>query len=334
MHRFVDEIDIRIKAGNGGAGCVSFRHEKYLEFGGPDGGDGGDGGSIYMLADERVLTLSHLRSNKLYKAGNGLPGMGRQCSGKKGEDLTLKVPYGTQLINPQNLEIVHDFTDAKPILLTEGARGGKGNTFFKSSTHQAPRFAQPGESTEEINFKLSLKLIADVGFVGFPNAGKSTLLKALTQANPKIGAYPFTTLSPNLGVLKDDIGNQIFVADIPGILEGANKGYGLGISFLKHIERVKAIVFVLDLETSHVEEELETLRKELSGYNPSLLEREYIVVLNKVDKINDRDFLGEWIQSFHGKNIEPIVTSAVTKEGIDLLKAKILSIFLGKTSPV
>ncbi|MCB1200173.1 MAG: GTPase ObgE [Leptospiraceae bacterium] len=325
MHRFVDEINIRIKAGDGGAGCVSFLHEKFLEFGGPDGGDGGDGGDVFIVADNRILTLSHLRENKLYKAQNGKPGMGSQCSGKRGRDLTLKVPFGTQLIDADSGDVVHDFLDTEVIRIATGARGGKGNAFFKSATRQAPRFAQPGETTEEHPYTLSLKLIADIGLVGFPNAGKSTLLKALTRANPRIASYPFTTISPNLGVIEDDVLGQILVADIPGILEGASKGYGLGLSFLKHIERVRLIVYVLDLGTSHLEEELRILQSELQTYNAELLSRPFLILLNKADLIEDREFLNEWVDSFRKLNVQPLTISALSGEGVSEIRETLRS---------
>ncbi len=309
---------MRIKGGNGGAGCVSFRSVKYIEFAGPDGGDGGAGGSVFIQASEKVLSLSHIRRKRKYFAENGRPGMGNDRSGRKGRDEVIRVPLGTQLLEAENRELVHDFDDTEPYLVVKGARGGKGNAFFKSSTRQAPRFAQPGEQTEEKKYILSLKLIADVGLVGFPNAGKSTLLAKLTHAKPKVANYPFTTLSPNLGMLDLEGVEQVVIADIPGILEGASKGVGLGLSFLKHIERVKVLLFVLDVTTTDVYEELQILRAELRSYNEKLLERPFIIVFNKCDLIDDEDFLQEWLSSFEEKGYKPLAVSAVT--GLNLEK--------------
>ncbi len=323
MSRFVDETPIRVKAGNGGAGCISFLHEKFLEFGGPDGGDGGDGGDVYFVADPRVMALGHIRPERLYKAENGQPGMGNKCSGRRGQDLIIKVPFGTELIDPESGEVIHDFIDEEPFCAAKGGRGGKGNAFFANSVRQSPKFAQPGEETEERQFRLALKMIADVGLVGFPNAGKSTLLKSLTHANPKIAGYPFTTLTPNLGVMEHEAG-QITVADIPGILEGASRGYGLGLSFLKHIERVKLLVFVLDIATAHGTDELKILKSELSSYNKKLLQRPSLVVFNKADLVDDRQFLTDYIASFKAEGIDCLTVSAMTGEGLDLLKAEIL----------
>lgn len=329
MHRFIDETPITIKAGNGGAGSVSFRHEKYLEFGGPDGGDGGAGGNVYFVPDGRVITLSHIRSNKVYRAGNGQPGQGRQKSGKKGSDLRIKVPFGTILYDAESGEVVHDFLDKEPYLAAEGGRGGKGNAFFKSSTRQAPRFAQPGESREPLEFSLELKLIADVGLVGFPNAGKSTLLKALTNANPRIANYPFTTLTPNLGVIDRNTLRPVTVADIPGILEGASHGIGLGISFLKHIERVSFLIFLLDVSTAYGEDDLQILKNELAVYNPELLQRPWMVVLNKIDEVDDREFLQEWISEMPQATYPTLAISAQTGEGIQELRKVIIDHFEG-----
>lgn len=327
MHRFIDETHIHLKAGNGGAGAVSFRREKFVEFGGPDGGNGGKGGDVYFQAFSSINTLSHIRHDRKYYAGNGKSGRGQNKTGADGKDLYIKLPLGTQLLHPYSHELVHDFTNEEPFLIAEGGRGGKGNAFFKSSTRQSPRFAQPGEECQSMQFLLSLKLIADVGLVGFPNAGKSSLLKALTHASPQIANYPFTTLSPNLGVLDISVYQQVHLADIPGIIEGAAKGVGLGISFLKHIERVRLLLFVLDAANAHVKDELEILRKELDSYNPLLNERPFLVVFNKIDLIDDKDFLHEWLESFHKDEIYPIGISTVTKEGLPELKKAIAKHF-------
>ena len=320
MHKFVDEVQIRVQAGKGGAGEVSFLREKFVEFGGPDGGDGGDGGDVIFTTSEQLLALSHIRPEQVYRARNGLPGEGSNCNGKKGADLVIRVPFGTQIIDPISGALLHDFTEPGSFIAAHGGRGGKGNAFFKTARRQAPRFAQPGEETEEKEFLLALKMIADVGLVGFPNAGKSTLLKALTKANPKIANYPFTTLSPNIGVMEDLIGRPVIVADIPGILEGASKGYGLGLSFLKHIERVRIIIFVIDLENAYVEDELKILRTEIESYSGELLTKPSLLVLNKIDRFEDKKFLKDLIASYKKQGLDPIPVSAQTGEGMDKVR--------------
>lgn len=323
MHKFVDEVLLRVQAGKGGAGEVSFLREKFMEYGGPDGGDGGDGGDVIFTTSEQLLALSHIRPEQVYKAKNGFPGEGSNCNGKKGADLVIRVPFGTQIIDPVSGALMHDFTEAGSFIAAKGGRGGKGNAFFRTARRQAPRFAQPGEETTEQEFLLSLKMIADVGLVGFPNAGKSTLLKALTKANPKIANYPFTTLSPNIGVIEDLLSRPLIVADIPGILEGASKGYGLGLSFLKHIERVRLIVFVIDLENAYVEDELKILKTEIETYSKELLKKPSLLVLNKIDRFDDKKFLKEFIQSFKKQKLDPIPLSAQTGEGMQKLRSEL-----------
>ncbi len=323
MHKFVDEVLLRIQAGKGGAGEIAFLSEKFVEYGGPDGGNGGDGGNVIFTTAEQLLALSHIRPEQVYRAKNGFPGQGSNCDGKKGADLIIRVPFGTQIIDPVSGALIHDFTEAGSFVAAQGGRGGKGNAFFKTSKRQAPRFAQPGEETEEKEFLLALKMIADVGLVGFPNAGKSTLLKALTKANPKIANYPFTTLSPNIGVIEDLLSRPLIVADIPGILEGASKGYGLGLSFLKHIERVRLIVFVIDLENAYVEDELKILKTEIESYSPELLKKPSLLVLNKIDRFDDKKFLKEFIQSFKKQKLDPIPLSAKSGEGMQKLRSEL-----------
>jgi GTP-binding protein len=296
--------------------------------GGPDGGDGGKGGSVCIVADPRVISLSHLQKNRTFGASNGGQGMGLNRSGKNGEDLVIKVPIGTVVFDEEE-NILCDCVDETMHIICEGGRGGKGNEHFKSSTQQTPRFAQPGEEGISLEIRLALKLIADIGLVGLPNSGKSTLLKAITHADPKIGNYPFTTLSPNLGTLELSAARHIIVADIPGIIEGASKGHGLGLSFLKHIERVSLLMFVLDVTLTEVDHELEILRQELNDYNPILNERPYLIVFNKCDMI-DPEFLSEWIASFEEKNMHPIPISALNHEGLDLLLDKMRELILQK----
>ena len=321
---FVDELVIHVKAGSGGDGCVSFRREKYIPRGGPDGGDGGSGGSVRLKASPRVLNLGYLFPDRLYAAEDGQSGQGRQKTGRNGNDLTIQVPIGTQVFEQDSSKLLHDFVEESDFLLAKGGRGGRGNTFFKNSVRQTPDHAQPGESTQEKSFMLSLKLIADVGLVGFPNAGKSTLLKALTNAQPKIANYAFTTLTPNLGYIDYDHIERVLVADIPGILEGASRGHGLGLSFLKHIERVKLILFVLDVNTLTGNDELGLLRKELDAYGKELSQKPYLVIVNKIDCVDEPDFLKEWCAGMHAKEEDKItLLSALKEEGIDEAKNKI-----------
>jgi GTPase len=334
MHKFVDEVLLRVQAGKGGAGEIAFLSEKFVEYGGPDGGNGGDGGNVIFTTAEQLLALSHIRPEQVYRAKNGFPGQGSNCDGKKGADLIIRVPFGTQIIDPVSGALIHDFTEAGSFVAAKGGRGGKGNAFFKTSKRQAPRFAQPGEETEEHEFLLALKMIADVGLVGFPNAGKSTLLKALTKANPKIANYPFTTLSPNIGIIEDLLARPLVVADIPGILEGASKGYGLGLSFLKHIERVRLIVFVIDLENAYVEDELKILKTEIESYSPELLKKPSLLVLNKIDRFDDKKFLKDFIQSFKKQKLDPIPLSAKSGEGMEKLRSELGRLLKAATKKV
>ncbi len=289
MPKFTDTITIRVRAGKGGAGCVSFFREKYIPRGGPDGGDGGRGGDVYIEADYNYHNLSHFFRDRVYRAGDGEQGRGQNCHGADGTDLVLKVPPGTSIIDEDGTVIADLISSGDRALVCKGGIGGKGNAFFKSSTHQTPRFAQPGMPGEEKNVILNLKLIAHLGLVGLPNAGKSTLLAAITNARPKIADYPFTTLIPNLGVLPLKNGTACTIADIPGIIEGAHRGLGLGLSFLQHIERVRAILYLIELTELDANYNLSLLRSELAAYNPALLHKPYYIVLTKSDLVRHGD---------------------------------------------
>ena len=290
MPKFTDTISIQVYAGHGGAGAVSFRREKYIPKGGPDGGDGGKGGNVYLESDRRYYNMSHLFKDRKYKAGKGGQGMGDNRHGGDGDDLTVKVPPGTQVIDKESGAVIADLVkEGDRCLVAQGGIGGKGNAFFKSSTHQAPRFSQKGMPGEEKEITLNLKLIADVGLVGLPNAGKSTLLSRATNAKPKIGDYPFTTLIPNLGVVDRDNGKTYTIADIPGIIEGAHKGHGLGLSFLRHIERVSVILFLIDATEQDPLYNLQLLESELSTYNRDMLSRPSYIVLTKSDLLDNEE---------------------------------------------
>jgi GTP-binding protein len=315
MSKFTDSIQIRIKAGHGGPGSISFRREKYIPFGGPDGGDGGKGGDVYVAADRRFYNLSHLFKDRLYAAGIGEQGHGARKHGADGNDLTILVPPGTQVLDADTDELICDLLEEnKPFLLVKGGTGGKGNEFYKSSTLQTPKFAQHGMPGEERTIILNLKLIADVGIVGLPNAGKSTLLSKLTNARPKIGAYPFTTLIPNLGVVMHEDGTEYKIADIPGIIEGAHLGHGLGLSFLAHIERVKVIIYMIDASSEDPLYTFELLKEELSSYNKMLASKSHCIILSKTD-IADPETVAKAVKLFGRKKVIPV--SSETGENLD-----------------
>ena len=289
--RFVDEAIISVKAGKGGRGCVSFRREKYIPRGGPNGGDGGDGGSIYAQASDRLLSLYDFRLQRNYEARNGQGGMGSQCNGSKADDLILELPVGTQIYEqtPHGECLFADLSEpGEPVLLVKGGRGGKGNEHFKSSTMRTPRFAQPGEPGEERKLRLELKILADAGIIGLPNAGKSTFISKISAARPKIADYPFTTLTPNLGVMINeyDPGKRLVVADIPGLIEGAHSGQGLGHRFLRHIERTRFLVHILSIEDVNPDNPwagFDLINEELELFDADLAERRQIQVVNKCD---------------------------------------------------
>jgi GTP-binding protein len=321
LAKFTDTISIGIRAGKGGPGSVSFRREKYIPKGGPDGGDGGKGGDVYFVADRRYYNLSHFFPDKIYSAQNGKTGMGKNKYGLNGEDLIINVPPGTQVIDADTDELIADLIEEDiPVLAAKGGIGGKGNAFFKTSTHRTPRFSQPGMEGEEFRVLLNLKLIADIGLVGLPNAGKSTLLSKLTNAKPKIADYPFTTLIPNLGVVERKNGTFYKIADIPGIIEGAHKGLGLGLSFLQHIERVKGIIYLIDCREEDMSYNLKLLKSELGTYNESLLKKPYLIAVTKIDLISAEE-LKTKLAGFKEKKIIPL--SSVSGENLDDLLKKI-----------
>jgi GTP-binding protein len=285
---FIDEVRIHVRAGHGGRGCVAFRREKFIPKGGPSGGDGGAGGSVVLLGDERLNTLYRLRFSSLYAAQRGQHGLGARRTGASGEDLEVAVPLGTQVLRePDDVLVGELLEDGARLVVARGGRGGKGNAHFASATHQAPRFAQPGEEGEEFDLRLELKLLADVGVVGLPNAGKSTFISVVSAARPKIADYPFTTLAPQLGVVARGFEAEPFViADLPGLIAGAAEGAGLGIQFLRHVERCSVLVHLVDLsEGKDVVADLETVERELAAFSADLLRRQRIVVGSKLDAV-------------------------------------------------
>ncbi len=287
--KFLDEAKIYIKAGNGGNGACSFRREKFIEFGGPDGGCGGDGGDVVFVAKPNLNTLIDFRYQQHFKAEPGHPGAGRNCTGARGKDLLISVPVGTQIIAEDGQTVLADLTQAdERFVVAHGGHGGRGNESFKTSTNQAPHFAEEGTPGEELWVWLKLKLIADVGLVGLPNAGKSTFLTALTRARPKIADYPFTTIHPNLGVANVD-GREIVLADIPGLIEGAHEGAGLGVRFLKHVERCNVMIHLIDATGEKITTDYQTIRHELESYSPLLARKPEVVVLNKCDALTPED---------------------------------------------
>ena len=287
--KFLDQVKIYIKAGNGGDGSPSFRREKFIEYGGPDGGDGGKGGSVILKAEQNLNTLIDFRYQQHHKAKRGENGAGQNRTGKSGEDLILKVPLGTQIFEEDNKTLIYDFTKiSEEFIAAAGGKGGLGNTRFKSSTNRAPRKFTKGTQGEEFTIWLQLKTIADIGIIGLPNAGKSSLLASITSANPKIANYKFTTLNPNLGVaVYDD--KEITLADIPGLIEGAHKGVGLGTKFLKHIERCKTLLHLIDVTEKDLIRSYKQIRAELGKYSKSLLKKNEIIVLNKIDLVDKKN---------------------------------------------
>ena len=320
---FIDYTKIIIKSGDGGNGAVTFRREKYVAAGGPDGGDGGNGGNVYFQVDKDKNTLIDFKYNKKFKAKNGENGSGSHCNGKYGENLYIKVPIGTVVKDIETGKIVADLSKPNQTeLILKGGRGGRGNSHFKTSTRQAPRFSEDGEKGEEKEVILELKLLADVGLLGFPNVGKSTFLKAVTDAKPKIANYHFTTIEPNLGVVKTKDGDGIVIADIPGIIEGASEGVGLGIQFLRHVERTRLLLHFLDVsgqEGRNPVEDFYAINKELKKYSEKLTTRKQIIVANKVDVMQDETLRKEVEELAKKEKLEIYEISAVTKQGVQEL---------------
>ncbi|MEN3034400.1 MAG: GTPase ObgE [Aquificaceae bacterium] len=324
---FVDRVKIVVKAGDGGDGAVAFLREKYRPFGGPAGGDGGKGGDVILLSTARKTTLYDLKVQRYFKAQRGENGSGKNRAGKDGKDLIIEVPLGTVVFDAIKKEQIADLSkEGESFIVARGGKGGKGNARFASSTNRAPRIAQRGQKGELKTLILELKSVADVGLVGIPNAGKSSLLKALTNANPEIAPYPFSTKSPNLGTLFGDT-IRITIADIPGLIKGAEMGKGLGHQFLRHIERCKILLHVIDFSHGKPEialEEFKLLRSQMKAYNPKLLTKPYFIVLNKIDLIEDKNPIKKAEELFDKKTF---AISCLTLEGIDKLKRELLDFF-------
>lgn len=314
--KFLDQAKIYVQSGNGGAGCVSFRHEKYIEFGGPNGGDGGKGGSVYVEAVPNLNTLIDFRYHQHFKAQKGRNGMGSEKNGPKGEDLIIKVPVGTEILaDDQETVIVDMVEDGQRFLLAKGGDGGRGNTQFKTSTNQAPRYAEPGWPGEEKWVWLRLKVIADVGLLGLPNAGKSTFLSVVSKARPKIADYPFTTIHPNLGVAW--VNNyEMVIADIPGLIEGAHDGVGLGDRFLKHVERCYALLHLVDGTSEDVAKSYLDIRNELALYDQKLADKPEVVALSKIDALDEKEIAKKKKELEKVSHKKVFVISSVAKQGV------------------
>ena len=323
--KFLDQAKIYLKAGDGGSGSASFRREKFVEFGGPDGGDGGNGGSIIFLADRNLNTLIDFRYQQHFKAEKGEDGKGKKKTGKSGKNLILKVPIGTQIFEEDNNTLIDDLTRSnQKLIIANGGKGGLGNVKFKSSVNRAPRKKTDGTKGENFWIWLQLKVIADVGIIGMPNSGKSSLLSALTKAKPKIANYPFTTINPNLGVVNYN-NKEITLADIPGLIEGAHEGIGLGDKFLRHIERCKNILHLIDITSDNLEENYSKVREELYKYSKKLVKKKEIVVFNKIDIISE-DEIEKKINLFNKKIKKKIYAiSALKHQGLKPIKKILIS---------
>jgi GTPase len=321
---FIDEAKIYVKAGDGGNGCLAFRREKYVPRGGPSGGDGGRGGDVYMVANEQLNTLLHFRFNPEHKAQRGRHGEGSNCTGQDGDPVVLEVPVGTVVYDADTGEKLHDLAHpGERVLIARGGRGGKGNARFATATHQAPTEHQPGRPGQERRLRLELKLLADAGLVGFPNAGKSTLISRISAARPKIADYPFTTLEPNLGVVQLDDFRSFVVADIPGLIEGAHLGHGLGTQFLRHIERTKLLVHLVDVSEASGRdpvEDFETVMSELASFSEDLAKKPMLVVASKIDAAQDRARIDSLKRLAEERGLPYFEISSVTGKGLEALK--------------
>lgn len=321
--KFVDEVKIHVNAGNGGNGCLSFRRERFIPKGGPDGGDGGKGGDVILQADAQLWTLLDVSYPQQFRAGRGAHGKGKKQTGKNGENLIIRVPAGTIVRNDESGEVLQDLvSDGQQFIAAKGGRGGRGNARFATPTVRAPRRVEKGEAGEEGSLRLELKLLADVGLVGYPNVGKSTLLSRISSARPKIADYPFTTLTPNLGVVIRKVSRPIVVADIPGLIEGASQGVGLGLTFLRHVERTRLLIHLLDVSEGNSKDALsdfQALNRELESFQPSLREKRQIVALNKIDLPQVRERAGEIRSRFEQKGYDLYLISSKTGEGLDEL---------------
>jgi GTP-binding protein len=329
MPSFIDEATIELRGGDGGDGTVSFRHEKYIPHGGPDGGDGGDGGSLYLEADSNINTLYHFRFQKKFPAPSGERGGKSNKHGKSGQDMTIKVPIGTLVVATRSDGTVKKYDlqhKGHSILVAKGGKGGKGNARFATSTQQRPTKSTPGQPGEVLMAQMELKLLADIGLVGLPNAGKSTLLAELTTARPKIGSYPFTTLEPNLGVARY-YDREVVLADIPGLIEGASAGKGLGDQFLKHIERTKVLFHVLSLDPQDgdIVDRFEIIQNELKAFNPELADKHTIMLLTKADLV-DTDFVNQAKDKFSNMGMEVIVSNILSEENAQTILSQALAI--------
>ncbi|RWP64099.1 GTPase ObgE [Mesorhizobium sp.] len=324
--KFLDQAKVYVRSGDGGAGSVSFRREKFIEFGGPDGGDGGRGGDVWVEAVDGLNTLIDYRYQQHFKAKTGTHGMGRNMTGAKGADVTLKVPAGTQVFAEDNETLICDLTVVgQRFLLAKGGNGGFGNQHFKTSTNQAPRRANPGQPGEELNIWLRLKLIADAGLVGLPNAGKSTFLAAVTAAKPKIADYPFTTLHPGLGVARID-GREFVIADVPGLIEGAHEGVGIGDRFLGHVERTRVLLHLVSAQEENPGKAYKTVRAELDAYGHGLVEKVEIVALSQVDTLDAEARKNKVASLKRAAGRAPMLLSAVTGEGVEAVLRALMTV--------
>ena len=326
--KFIDEAIITVESGSGGRGCVSFRREKHVPRGGPNGGDGGKGGDVILKSTSRRRTLFPFQLKRQFKAKKGAHGQGKQKTGRNGKDLIIEIPPGTLVKDADTSEVLKDFTAAdESYIVVHGGRGGRGNARFKTSTNRTPRYAQPGEDGQNRRLKLELKLLADVGIIGLPNAGKSTLISKISSATPKIGNYPFTTLTPTLGVVETSWSEPFVVADIPGLIEGAHQGAGLGTQFLRHIERTRILIHLIDAGIIDLEQPLEhfkTVNRELKSFNPQLTQKPQIVALNKMDLPGAQEAADAFMAALDAEPV--ILISAIKQKGVKKLISRILEL--------